>query len=257
MEKMPLLSTDTGVATCLLVLCSVPKATLSMVLSVIGFVVAVTIGFLGQKDMLEYAMYGLGVLFAALCVISYMYRSLEKQLHVFAKQNDELEATKNAFDQENEELKESRRQLDAENAELRETRKLLDRENEELKSTRLKLDAENKELANSVVSINRTKEELAAENIDLASNVKALEDERMALQTQVANLNKLHNEGVVMIRQLALYGDSCKHFGKDLKDVADNLHQTDDSLGLTAEELDKKIAALGQVVKTLERVSVD
>lgn len=259
MENMSLIpSAPSGLfAACAIAMCTIPKANISIFLSVIGFITSALFGVMtragGSEDILEYVMYGLAIIFAGLCVISYLYRSLEKQINIFAEQNQQLEETKVAFDKENEELKESRRLLDVENEELKETRKLLDVENEELKETHKKLDAENEELAQSVAKINDAKESLSKENRTLAISVKELETESEELKTQVANLNKLHNEGVNMIRQLATYGDSCREFGKDLKNVANDLKHTDDSLGLTAGELDKKVAALGQVIKTLEK----
>jgi septal ring factor EnvC (AmiA/AmiB activator) len=208
--------------------CSAYKANISLVLSIMGMGVALIFGLIakgGNVDSLEYVLYGLSILFALLCGISYMYRSMERQLGLFSKENNELQKTREGLDQENDELKKSRIAIDKENDELRETRIALDRENEELSST--------------TASLNVIRDDLDAENGEL--------------KVQVGNLNLLHNKSVDMMRQFALYGDDCKTLGHDLKDISSELKHTDDSLGLTADELDKKVKALDQIVTMLSQ----
>jgi len=112
-----------------------------------------------------------------------------------------VERQVNLFGAENDELRETRKQIDGEIGELREARQAIDAELDELREARTALDSENEELKH-----------------------------------QVSRLNRLHNESVAMIQNLALYGDKCKQFGKELKTVSTALKQTDNSLGLTAEE---------------------
>ena len=122
------------------------------------------------------------------------------------------------YSQENDELKETRTRLDQENKEY-------DAENKKLRATRTRLDEENREF----------------------------DESNRALTEQVRNLNQLHNNSVKMIRQLALYGDECKNFGRELGDIKDGLAETDDSLGLTAEELKKQVDALSAVARAIGR----
>ena len=133
------------------------------------------------------------------------------------------------------------RRFDEENDELRETRSRLDEENQELKSTRDRLDQENKEFD-------------AANRKYVASNetfTRQLAEQEENLQ----HLNKLHNDSVAMIRQLAMYGDECKDFGKDLKEISGDLKETDDSLGLSADELRPQTAAIKAATDALVRAS--
>jgi len=111
---------------------------------------------------------------------------------------------------------------------------LFDRENRELVMTRVALDAENNELRD-------TRTALDAENEELKGHVH--------------NLQVLHNDSVAMIRQLATYGDECKEFGQELRGISSDLQETDDSLGLTAAEIQKQVAALAAVVAATRRAA--
>lgn len=110
----------------------------------------------------------------------------------------------------------------------------LSRENEELSGHVSRLDGENRELSGHV-------DRLDGENRELAGHVQ--------------NLQKLHNDSVRMVRQLALYGDECREFGQNLRDISSNLHETDSSLGLTADELESQVAALKAIAGSLHAVS--
>jgi hypothetical protein len=110
-------------------------------------------------------------------------------------------------------------------------------ENDELKYTRERLDQENAEFdaANAkLVTANKQHEELIRQ-----------------LEGDVTNLNVLYNESVNMVRQLALFGDDCKTLGHSLKEVAGDLKDTDDSLGLTADELRTQAAAISAATNAL------
>ncbi len=73
------------------------------------------------------------------------------------------------------------------------------------------------------------------------------------LAQQARNLNALQRESVKMIQNLALYGNKCKEFGVSLKEVSSELRQTDESLGLTAGEMQAQVRALNSIVHALER----
>lgn len=105
-----------------------------------------------------------------------------------------------------------------------------------------RFDAENDQLE-------ATRQNLDAENLELKAHVSEL-------KAHVANLNKLHNESVRMIRQLAIYGDECKTFGRDLAAITHKLNETDDSLGLTADELRTQVEMLAAVAATLGKTAV-
>lgn len=119
-----------------------------------------------------------------------------------------------------------------------------DQENDELRTTRRQLDAENEELKQGNKELKQGNKELKQNNAELATTSAAMRE-------QVQHLNRLHNDSVAMIRQLALYGDTCKDFGRELGGIALSLHETDDSLGLQAHELEKQVAALGAVARAL------
>lgn len=194
------------------------RSNASMAVALVGLAVAVIFFGIGRGEGADTMGYIVaGILFLALAVLAYFQRSIERQVI----------------------------RLDQENDELRETRHRLDQENKEF-------DEANKRLA-------QTENEIES---DLKELKKVLETERAAAaeklrrsEKQLQNLNKLHNDSVAMIRQLALYGDECKDFGKDLREVSSDLRETDESLGLSADELSAQVRALSAVAETLKKSS--
>ena len=73
-----------------------------------------------------------------------------------------------------------------------------------------------------------------------------------ALKQQAENLNRLQRESVRMIQDLALYGNECQQFGVTLSDISKELRATDDSLGLTATEMQQQLDTLNTIISTLE-----
>ena len=67
------------------------------------------------------------------------------------------------------------------------------------------------------------------------------------------NLNELQRKSVKMIQMLSLYGDECKTMGVSLKEVSNELKETDESLGLTSREMAVQLQALQKV--TLELIN--
>lgn len=213
------------------------RSNIAMAASGIGLLIALVFAFIAKSDDEGTGSTGLFVsaaFFLVLLALAYFQRSLETQIMRFDEENDELRETRRGLDAENEELKATRTKLDAENEELRATRAQLDAENEELRGERREFEEEN-------IKLKKERETFHAENANLKKNVE--------------HLNKLHNDSVAMIRQLAMYGDECKEFGKDLKEVASDLHHTDDSLGLSAEEIKKQTAAMAAAVETLTKAA--
>jgi len=74
---------------------------------------------------------------------------------------------------------------------------------------------------------------------------------------QLTSLNELQRKSVQMIQMLSLYGDECKTMNVNLKEVSSTLRKTDDSLGLTAQELALQLTALQIVTQQLKRVAAD
>lgn len=213
--------------------CTSPKTTISLLCSSFGIILSILFGFFARanddSDATEYSLYANAILFGIILIISWLYRSLEKQLSTFAEENDELRETGNKLEDTEKELSKTQDEIEKIKEELQETRNRL--------------------------SIER--QEFDQENDELRASLKRFDEENKELTTQVANLNKLHNKSVNMIQQLALYGDECKTFGKDLKDTASDLKHTDESLGLTSKEFTKKLVALDKIVDTLEQHVVD
>ena len=73
-----------------------------------------------------------------------------------------------------------------------------------------------------------------------------------ALKQQAENLNRLQRESVRMIQDLALYGNECQQFGVTLSDISKELRATDDSLGLTATEMQQQLDTLNTIINALE-----
>ena len=124
----------------------------------------------------------------------------------------------------------------------------LDAENRELSGHVDRLDGENRELSGHV-------DRLDGENRELSGHVDRLDGENKELAESVKKLQKLHNDSVQMIRQLAMYGDECKEFNQDLRHISSDLQETDDSLGLTAEEFSKQLSVLKTVTSSLNSVA--
>jgi len=75
------------------------------------------------------------------------------------------------------------------------------------------------------------------------------------IETQLVNLNALQRKSTEMIRLLATYGDDCKTLGVSLQSTANDLRETDNSLGLTAVEMAAQLTALQAVTDQLRNVA--
>lgn len=195
------------------------RATVALWLCAAGALLSAACGIVargGEPQAGAGGLFTAAALFVVLAIMAMFQRSLERQVLRFDEENDELRATRARLDQEN-----------------------------------LEFDAANRLLRAQVESAGAENAAFHASNVRLAQNAQGLEASLAAAAAQnaeqkkgLAHLNKLHNDSVAMIRQLALYGDECRSFGKDLKDVASELRETDDSLGLTAGELRQQAAAI-------------
>lgn len=103
-------------------------------------------------------------------------------------------------------------------------------------------------------------EHLKMLNFDSESRVQELQQLVMDQKSQIVqlaeqaqNLNKLQRQSVKMIQQLALYGNNCKEVGMSLKDVSKELRETDESLGLTATEMQQQLGALEKIMQALQK----
>lgn len=194
------------------------RANATLAVSLVGAVVALVFG--ATAGCASAPFFVLAAMLAAVAVLAWFQRGIERQISKFGRENRELRETRAGLDAGNEELRKTRAALESENRELREMRVAFGDENRELRETRAALDAENLEL-----------------------------------KGHVQNLQKLHNNSVNMIRQLAMYGDECKEFGQELRDISSDLQETDDSLGLTAAEIQKQVKALSAVVAATTRAA--
>lgn len=128
-------------------------------------------------------------------------------------------------------------------------------ENDELRATRNRFDEENKEFDAANKELQKTRDRLDQENKELDAANDRHEKLIDKQEAELKKLNKLYNDSVNMVRQLAMFGDECKELGHDLKDVAGDLKETDDSLGLTADELRKQTEAIAAATAALTRVA--
>jgi len=109
------------------------------------------------------------------------------------------------------------------------------------------------EMAEKIKSLEQLRDDAEAEIESLRGLIDEQKRQIEALAQQAENLNNLQRQSVKMIQQLALYGDKAKSFGVSLADVSKELRETDESLGLTSEEMRKQLIALEKVTEALTR----
>lgn len=164
--------------------------------------------------------------------------------------------------------------LENENAALRETEKNLRKTKNDLQKQVQTLSTAVKDSQETIVHLNAEitrlqeihnvlNQELHTARVlsqEQAQHLAAMKDHEIELTNQIAfleeqakNLNKLQKKSTKMIQMLALYGDDCKSLGINLKDVSQDLHKTDESLGLKTEEMAQQIKAMSIITKELKR----
>lgn len=152
-------------------------------------------------------------------------------------------------------------------AESRQNLNVLQEHTEDLRESAAKLSASNtayqQKLEDNRILCERMEAEIdmlkmhnyeAAERIDELQQLVVEQKEQIeALQKQAKYLNELQRRSVQMIQKLALYGNDCKKFGIELGEVSKQLRETDESLGLTSDEMAAQVRALYSITQALER----
>lgn len=197
-------------------------------------------------------------------LISNMMKTMERQIDRLEGCNRELEQELVRFNTINENFsnanKEFRAQLAShkrENATLHASLEKLSVECDNLRDHAARLKSAQEAAEREVLQL---RDVAAEENIQLHQMREMCRQQRETIAkmtAQLKDLNQLQRKSVQMIQMLTLYGDECKTLGVSLKDVAGELKQTDESLGLTAQELQVQLVALQTVTQELKRVAVD
>ena len=195
-------------------------------------------------------------------MVSHLIGRMESQMNRLNEANEQLEGELKNFDQHNKNYAEAntqfRIQLEGQRTENKSLMANLARLGEVHNDMTISMGQLKKAHAEAQAEINGLRE-LAGEGKARIDELEALSQKQQgqiqAMEEQLKSLNVLQRKSVRMIQMLSMYGDECKTLGVSLKDVAQELRKTDESLGLTSQELTAQLNALQTVTAELKKVA--
>lgn len=207
--------------------------------------------FVAVQSCIIVTMHGLGDK-----LVSRLVHSMEAQLSQLKHANEALSAEIATFDLHNKNYRDAIAEHKAQNAEYKEQLGRAEQTQHNLEATLGKVRRAQADSERQVAELRQLgiEERVRVEELEELCGTQRETIEEMS--KQLRNLNELQRRSVKMIQMLSVYGDDCKTLGINLRDVSSELRKTDESLGLSTQELQAQLRALRTVTSQLKGVAV-